>query len=316
MSRTFRGVALLSAGSLWGALALAGCDGGERSPASGAKVSLPLQESGPLPPNRFLDEWIRDSKTELYTGAELYGLIDGGAEVFLELGFDRVEVQRYRRGTDEVSVEIYSMTDPLAALGIFLMKCGREDRDASFAERHTRNPYQVLFCKGSCYVTVGNAQGTAGATAALLPFAQHVAAHLPAPELGSSDAGDPFALLPAEHRAKGSERIIRGPFTLQEVCSLGAGDVLLLAGKVTAFAADYDSAGDGRHTRLVAAYPDEGAARAAFEYLRSHLDPRLEVTSSSAARFVFKDYKEEYGLAKVRKSRIDLQVNLASEPGG
>ncbi len=44
-----------------------------------------------------------------------------------------------------MAVEIYRMADPVAATGIYLMKCGKETRDASFTERHTVNRHQLMF---------------------------------------------------------------------------------------------------------------------------------------------------------------------------
>ena len=44
----------------------------------------------------------RAEAPKVFAGAELYGHIDGGAEIFLELGFDALTLARFRRGDAEI----------------------------------------------------------------------------------------------------------------------------------------------------------------------------------------------------------------------
>jgi hypothetical protein len=294
---------------LWTALILlAGCGGDE--------ATAPVKENGEaaretvVPADGFLGVWNHAGPCKVFKGANLYGHIDGGAEVFLELGFERLEVQRYGRGgEEEISAEVYWMDDPMAALGIYLMKCGQETPDAAIAARHTANAYQVLLQKGAAYVTLYNLTGEAEPGQALVEFAKHIAGRLPAVETPG-----PFAYLPAEGRIAGSERIIRGPFTLQRVFTLGKGDILLLEQGVTAVAASYETGPEESFTLILADYPDAAAARAAFRNVRADLDPYLEVVSSDEARLVFKDYAGKYGTAEVKENRLEIRVDLQSAP--
>lgn len=283
-------------------LALAGC--GTEVPPSEKTVN------DIFPADGFLGTWNRVGKHLVFKGANLYGHIDGGAEIFLELGFDRLEVQRYARGEEEeVSVEVYRMDDPAAALGIYLMKCGLEATVSSFDERHTASKYQILFQKGSTYVTLYNMTGEEEPGSALLDFAKALAKKIPAGE-----AIDPFASLPANKRIEGSERIIRGPFTLQRVFTLGKGDILLLENNATAVAASYGD-GDGESfTLILVDYPDAAAAVSAFRNVKANLDPYLEVISSDDSALEFKDYSSRFGKVEVNDSRLELLVNLAESP--
>jgi hypothetical protein len=280
------------------ALALGAC---ARNPSAPAALD-------PFPPDSFQGGWKRGERLR-FAGSELYSHIDGGAEVFLELGFDSLEVQRYLSPAGEVAVELYRMTDPTAALGIYLLKCGAETRDPGLTDRHTVNPYQLQLVRGSVYLSVNRTAGEPS-VADLVAFARNVAAQLP-----GGDGAAVLTLLPTDGRVAGSERIVRGPFTLQEVVTLGEGDVLQLGGKVTAVAADF-AGPEGISTRLVAAYPDEAAAAGAFANLRSHLDPYLEVVVQSAGRLVFRDHAGRFGAVERRADRVELEVNLASPPTG
>ncbi len=264
--------------------------------------------------------WKKKGEAKLFEGADLYGHINGGAEVFLELGFDRLDVQAYSNGKKKISVETYWMTDRAAALGIYLMKCGKETRDSSFQERHTVNEYQLFFQRGSVYVTINSPSGEAEPAKALIPFGQRVAERIPwgdAPNQRTDGARDLFASLPEEGRITGTERVIRGAFTLQGVYTLGTGDILLLDGRVTALAADY--AGDGknahRFTRILADYPDKSAAAAAFANVKNDLDPGFELISSDDSIVVFKDYSGRFGKIELCGSRLDMKLALPTDPG-
>lgn len=293
-----RGTALAAAAALCCAGLLWGCRAAE---TKGAHLG-----AGALPPEGFLRGWHTAGPAEVFEGAGLYGHIDGGAEVFLELGFERLYVQRYLRGKGELSVEIYRMRDPAAALGVYLLKCGRETPVKELGERNTANRWQVLFRKGAFFVQLYNRSGDEETGRDLMPFARYAADRLP------DVAGpDPFAGLPAEHRVPGSERVIRGPFTLARTYTLGQGDLLLLEKYgVTAAAAEYEDGKGNTFMRITAAYPDRAAAAAAFVTAKTNLDPYLEVTNESKNALVFKDYAGKGGRIVRSGKVLEILVNL------
>jgi len=268
------------------------------------------QRPDPLPPDGFLEAWRTAGERALFTGPDLYNHIDGGAEVFLELGFDRVEVQRYAAGDAELAVELYHMRDPLAALGIYLMKCGSETPSPNLAARHTVNAYQVQLCSGPAYVVVNRLAGDELDPEVMVAFARHVSE-----QLGSADPLDPFGALPEAGRIAGSERVVRGPYTLEALFTFGQGDVLQLGERgVTAFAAEYREADGSTSTRLRFPYADPGAAAAVFASLAQTLDPELEVLGSSGDRLAFKDYAGLYGELVLAGAVIEARVGLAQAP--
>ena len=266
-------------------------------------------EADPLPPDGFLNTWQREASPRVFRGADLYGHINGGAEVFLELGFDRLDVRRYDSDGGAVEVERYRMTDPTAALGIYLMKCGSERPDPALAARHTAGPLQLQMVRGSDYLIVSSLRPEEDLGEALVAFARHIADHIP-DELGE----DPFSVLPTAGRVAGSERVIRGPFTLEPLVTLGEGDVLLLGGERTAVAAEYEDGDGQRSTRIVASYDDAAAAGRAFSHLVANLDPYLEVLSGEDDRLVFQDYRERYGEVVLDDRWLRLHVDLVSRP--
>jgi len=70
----------------------------------------------PCPPEK-IGLWSADGVAEVYLGDELFIYINGGAEIYHEYGFEQVSVQRYQRGDNRISVEIYTMDGD--AFGIY-----------------------------------------------------------------------------------------------------------------------------------------------------------------------------------------------------
>ena len=253
-------------------------------------------------------------QARVFTESALYGHIDGGAEIFFEFGFEEVTVQRYASHRSAIDIELYRMTDPTAALGIYLQKCGdRCEPPAAhqgFPRYTTWGRAQLMFVDDR-FLAIITADNADAQTAAAMPaFASDVTKRLP-----PDRPIEPGVLLPSGWTA-GSVRLIRGPLALQAIITLGEGDVLRLGGRLTAAAAEYnDAPGRPAHTLVVAEYPDEGAARAAFAHLRANLDAEIRVLREAASSFVFRDYAGRFGVAGTDTRRLTLRLNLANDPG-
>ncbi len=240
--------------------------------------------------------------------ADLYGYIDGGAELFLEYGFEQLTVQKYRSGADDLTVEAYRMTDSAAALGIYLMKAGKETPAAGFRERHTANRYQLMFCRNRYFVIVNSLAGREALAPVQVTFASYVAGRLPAPSPATE-----LQLLPRDGLVAGTARLVRGAYGLQAVYTLGDGDILLLERKRIAASGDYKSA-KGSYTLIVATYADAAQAKRAFDHLQTNLDRYLRVVDQKPDRFVFEDYAKKYGVVTVAGKQLEAKVKLAQKP--
>jgi 5-hydroxyisourate hydrolase-like protein (transthyretin family) len=268
-----------------------------------------------LPPSGFLQIWNRTGNHRVFTASDLYGHIDGGAEIFLEFGFQQLTLQRYvtrptaaGQPAGEIQVEIYRMTDPIAAAGIYLMNCGQESRDLAFSERHCLSKYQLIFKRDRYYVIVNNTTGDKAFRTTMLDFARHIAARLPAEQPLKIDL-----LLPKDGLVKSSLRLLRGPYGLQSIFTLGEGDVMQLGRKITAVSGRYRDA-NGEYSLILADYPSTAAAKKAFDHLRTHLDSHLTVQGTAEGRLVFKDYEDKFGLVSVSGKRISVMLHLSSPP--
>ncbi len=305
------GAALAAAMLLAGSLA-AGSRAAARAdvvpPPAPDRPSAPRGDLDLLPADGEVPGWKRSEPARVYSGAELYELIDGGAEIFFEFGFERVTRQEYAQGGDTIGIELYAMRDATAALGIYLSRCGEETPSPGLAMRHTAGRHELLAVQGRYYVVLENLSGRAERAVDLVSFARVLAGRLPA--AGPVEVLD---LLPQAGRVPGSERLIRGPLALQAFIFLGEDDILRLGGRVTAVAAAYESPA-GRFTRILVPYADAETARAAFAYLLAHLDPEIQPLEKTPGHLVFHDYSGTFGEAVLDGSRLELRLGMKERP--
>ncbi len=273
-----------------------------------AAARLATAAPAPLPAAGAVDGWAPDGAPKVFNGAELYGYIDGGSEIFLELGFDRLVIQDYARGDDVMSVEAYRMTDTAGARAIYGAKCGRETPSGDVPARNTAGRYQLALQKGPYYVVVNNPAGAESLIPDMAALGRSVAEAIPqeAPVAG-------FAALPRQGLVEGTESVIRGPYGLQPVITLGDGDILSLGGERTAVSADYVDGGVTT-TLIQCDYEDAADARAAFVHLADNLDPYLDLVDRSDDRLVFRDYAGRWGVASLTGARMAIRVNLPEPP--
>jgi hypothetical protein len=98
--------------------------------------------------------------TRTFSDESLYGYIDGGAELYLEYGFDTLIVTDFTFENHDIKAEVYRMTDPAAAFGIFSVSRFKCSPGKDLTEYFCRSAYQLQFCKGNFYVSIINSNAT------------------------------------------------------------------------------------------------------------------------------------------------------------
>jgi hypothetical protein len=242
-----------------------------------------------------------------FTGQDLFNQIDGGAELFLEFGFVRLRVQSYARGRADLTLNAYEMESPAAALGVYLMKMGRETPFPEIAARNSSEDVQLTIVKGRSFVQVDNLGETPASRAELAALANAFLAGV-----ADETAATPLDLLPAEGRLAGTERLIRGPYALQPYITLGEGDILSLGGRVFGALAEYRVPDKASFTRLIVPYPDAAAAAAALGHLRTNLDSYLKVAADRPDGFDFVDFQSRKGSVTRSGATLDIRFNIAN----
>lgn len=274
--------------------------------ALAAPAALLAQE---FPADGFAPGWKRSGAVETYAPTALYNVIDGGAELFLEMGFVDLRIQKYAGAGAEIAVEAYRMDGAAAALGIYLLKCGRESPLAGIDARNSGDSFQVAMLKNDHFVFINNFSGRGELLPVMTALAQAVVSAIPAGEAVAE-----LDILPAKGMVPGSALLLRGPYSLQAVYTLGDGDILQLEGKRFAASAGYRDPSGAGHTLIVAPYEDETTAAGAFANLRRNLDPYHRVLEAGESHFVFKDFQGLFGRAELSGRRIEVRIRLAELP--
>lgn len=108
------------------------------------------------------------SRAEYFNGDGLWGHINGGADVYLEYGFDKLLFQDISWNGFTFRVEFYRMIDPEAAYGIYSIskfKCEMTDTISKFV---CITSFQAQSALGRFYISIANDKGTSEAKEAAI----------------------------------------------------------------------------------------------------------------------------------------------------
>ena len=101
---------------------------------------------------------IEESRT--FNGNALWGYINGGADIYLEYGFDRLLAQKVNYEGKRYVIDVYKMTSQESAFGIFSVSHMNCENKLAENEYSCVSPYQVQFVKGPFYISVINENGS------------------------------------------------------------------------------------------------------------------------------------------------------------
>jgi len=112
-----------------------------------------------LPAGRSPDGWIAQGDGQIARGEDLYQLIDGGAEIFHEYGFEQAVFMSYeRKNGDEdkrsINLEIYEMESPAGAYGMYTFRSSERGEEVSIGNGGRLEDYYLNFWKGNVFVSV------------------------------------------------------------------------------------------------------------------------------------------------------------------
>ena len=192
-----------------------------------AKSSL-LAEQGEqaittiLPADKEAAGWARKGETEHFEKAALYGHIDGGAEIFLQYGFQELEIARYTRTeagkAAEITLEVYRMESQADAFGIYSVKrAGDEKASVRIPWPNWTSDRQVNFARDTFYVNITGVDTT---EKELEDFAVATVAKI----AGGPPSVPMLGYLPKKNLISGTERYIRGDLAAQTESPLFAED--------------------------------------------------------------------------------------------
>ena len=148
-----------------------------------------------LPGDNDAEGWKKTRAMQHYAGEDLYEYINGGAEIYHEYGFVRVVVQDYVNDEGKsVSVEIFEMTSPASAYGMYTFKTDAKGKKITIGSDAQLADYYMNFWKGPFLVTLTGFDETEITRAGLLDIARNVGSKISA----EGDKPRIVSLLPEE----------------------------------------------------------------------------------------------------------------------
>ena len=100
-------------------------------------------------------------RSDVFNGNSLWGYINGGADIYLEYGFMKVNVQEISYKESNFKVEMYHMKDVESAYGIYSVSTFRCNESEALNVKHfCETKYQIQFAKSDSYVSITNDAGT------------------------------------------------------------------------------------------------------------------------------------------------------------
>lgn len=100
------------------------------------------------------------TRSESYDGNSLWGYINGGADIYLEYGFEAVWVQEISWNKQRFKIDIFRMSDNESAFGIFSVSRRRCTDTKKLATHQCITPHQIQIAKGKFYISIINENGT------------------------------------------------------------------------------------------------------------------------------------------------------------
>lgn len=127
-------------------------------------VFLAAVTSGVSQPSAYFQPkvagWVIESQPEVYAGDDLFFLIDGGADLYLEYGFKEVAVANYINDNMQLRVEVYEMTNAARAWGVFSVRRPFPSLSGSTQFMAFGDGY-VMAVRGDDYIVVSGQHGAA-----------------------------------------------------------------------------------------------------------------------------------------------------------
>ena len=106
-----------------------------------------------IPALSDLEGWKMTAAPEVFIGDDLFSLIDGGADLYLEYGFDRVVTAHYADpALNNIQIEIYGMIDAPSAYGIFSITQQAVEWSKRYGNLSAEKEEYISFWKDKYYV--------------------------------------------------------------------------------------------------------------------------------------------------------------------
>jgi hypothetical protein len=239
---------------------------------AGARAEGPPDFAGRLPLE--IKGWKRPAKPLTYDAKTLYEYIDGGAELYISFGLERVQAFFFAKGKDEIKVDVFDMGTSHNAFGIF--SHGRERVEADFGQGSEYAGGLLTFWKDRYYVSILGYPETAEVREVVHALGRAIAALVPR----TGPLPPIVGLLPKTHQVPASVRYFRHHVWLNSAFFVAHDNLLGIGKEAPAALARYAPPGS-KHVLVVVEYPD---AKLAEEARRAFATRYLGDAKASVAK--------------------------------
>jgi len=107
-----------------------------------------------------LPDDIKDNvETKYFNGNSLWGYINGGADLYLEYGFNKLTVHQFKLNKEVIKIEIYEMLSNEAAFGIFSISRSKCLDTFLSTQFYCINQFHIQIAIGIYYISIINETG-------------------------------------------------------------------------------------------------------------------------------------------------------------
>lgn len=250
-----------------------------------------------LPKDNTCADWLKTGKLEYYQTDELFFLINGGADLYLEYGFKEVVAQTYQNNANsQISVEIYNMGSDDSAFGIFANSKTSDGEAANMGDKAWKSKNALIIWKGHYFILLRSANQDESVSEGFCLLADQVLNKIPGkgniPPLIEKLQLDPDQVL-----------YYKGSIGLNSVYYFGAADIFQID-EVLVDKSD-------ESIRLFFAYPSQNKADSVYQAILPVLSQKSKFVNTEVMPdcFVLTDKKEQKLRFETRDNEVRVTIS-------
>lgn len=154
-----------------------------------------------LPGSKDIPGWTRKGEPRLYEHTKLWEYIDGGADVYIDFGFQRVATVELAQDKRSIVVDAFEMSNLEGAFGLYARERAPSYHFISMGAEGYQESTALNFYQGRYYIKLTGYTSDQGTKTGLQAVARFVSSKIGGPKAGPQQ----LALLPSDGREKHTE---------------------------------------------------------------------------------------------------------------
>lgn len=220
-----------------------------------------------LPDNKFLPV---ESENIYETDTELYDYINGGAELYLQYGFEKLAKRIYTdNNQNEIKAEIFDLDAPKNAFGVFSYSMDTVNTDIGQGGQYIGS--SLIFWQDKYFVSIFAHKENAEIKEKLLETGRKISN-----SIGKTSAlPKSYHIIPEKSIVKGSTFYFHHPAWQNKFRYISNDNIFNINRDVKAFITQYGSPGN-KYYLLLLEYPNNKKAQKAYKKGRKKISPKLK----------------------------------------